>query len=146
MATHKSDQRTNLDSTPSKMVKANELGGRVRIAYFSFTVPVGNAAIADIVELVSLRKGWRILGGHAAWDAMTTGAGVATMELGVSGTVAKYLEATDVDAAGSSDFADTGARNFGEEIASDAMLIATVSVEAWAAAAVLTGYILYAEG
>jgi hypothetical protein len=72
---------------------------------------------------------------------MTTGAGAATMELGDGTTAGKYLEATDVDAAGSSDFADTILRNYGEKLAAPLRLTATVSVEAWAAGQVLKGHI-----
>lgn len=142
MAVLKSDQRTNQDKVPAVMLEPNEMG-KVRAAYFSFTVPTGNAAIGDTIQLVKLPKDSRILGGRAAFEAMSTGAGVADMQVGISGTAGKYLGATSVDAAGASDFANTVALNLGEKLAAETTIIATVGTEAWAAGKKLLGYVLY---
>ena len=143
MAEHKSDQITNLDAVPVVLPKANELHGRLRVAYWSFTTPTGGVAINDTIKLVRLPKGARIVHGHYVNEAMTTGAGAATVEIGVSGTAAKYLEATSVDAAGSGDFADTIARNFGDELTAETDIVATATVEAWATAKKFNGVIYY---
>ena len=142
MPVHKSDQIVNNEAFPPRANPPGTINAEVKRTYFSHTVPAGNAAIGDTIELVQdLPKGGLIVGGHAAWEAMTTGAGAATMELGDGATAAKYLEATSVDAAGSAAFADTIARNYGERIPASFKLIATVSVEAWAAGQRLVGHI-----
>lgn len=141
MANHKSDQITLLDASPPEKLPPDVNGGKVRRRYFSFTAPVGGVAIGDTVELAELAgAAARVFGGYAEWDAMTTGAGVATMELGDGVTANRFLEATDVDAAGSTPFADTRARGYGTKLAGG-RLIATASVEAWAAGAQLVGHV-----
>lgn len=144
MAVQKSDQITNITAIPPVKTRTSEMGGRVRVAYFSFTTPAGGVAIADTVQLCVIPKGARILGGEAKFEAMSTGAGAATVELGDGTTAAKYLAATSVDAAGKAAFADTVALNYGELLTSELTLTATASVEAWAAAKKLYGHVLYA--
>lgn len=141
MPDHKSDQITKLEAGPRKFLPPDELAGRKRVSVFTFAVPAAGVAIAETVALCTVPEGARILGGHAAWEAMSTGAGAATMELGDGTTAAKYLEATDIDAAGSANFADTVARNTLEKLTDELTLTATASVEAWAATKKLVGWI-----
>ena len=143
MATHKSDQITNIEAVPVAPLKANEHYGRQRMSFFTFTVPTGNAAVNDVVRLCKLPKGARILGGAIAFEAMSTGAGDASVQLGVTGTATKYLGTTSVDAAGKATFADTIALNYGEELAAATELIATVITEAWAAGKKLYGHVKF---
>ena len=56
MATVYSTQRTNSRATPAVMNKANELGGRIRVA--------------DVIEMFILPDGARLLEGSLAHDAM----------------------------------------------------------------------------
>lgn len=144
MAALKSSQITKMDASPRKPLKTNELHGRVRIAYFDFTVPAGNAAVDDTISLVRLPLGARILGGHLAHGAMSTGAGAASVQIGTAADPDRYLGTTSVDAAGSAAFANTLALNYGEELGEETDVIATVKTEALAAAGVLQGHILYA--
>jgi len=144
MAEHKSDQIAGQDATPVVLPRANELHGRVRVAYWSFVTPAGGVAVADTVTLVRLPRGARVLGGRFTAEAMSSGAGDATMEIGTEAAPARYLEATSVDAAAAGDFADSIARAFGDQLAAETDVIATASVEAWAAARRLDGWIAYA--
>lgn len=137
MTAHKSDQATK--RAAGKFLKTNEFSGTRRVAFFKFTVPAGNAAATDTVELVTLPKGARILGGSYATEAMSTGAGTATLSIGDGTTANKYLDAANVDAAGNGAFAHTVALGFGSELAADTTFVATVGGEAWAAGKVLTG-------
>lgn len=143
MAVHKSTQETKRTGTPVKALATNELKGRVRLAYFDFTVPAGGAAVADVVQLTQIPKGGRIIGGALAFTAMSSGAGTAQVQIGDGTTADKYLGTTSVDAAGKATFADTAALNYGEEVAAETVVTATVAGEAWAAAAVLKGHVLY---
>lgn len=143
MAQYKSDQITNLDAVPRVWPRADEIYGKVRRTYFSFTVPTGNAAVNDTVVLARIRNGVRIQGGHIAFEAMSTGAADASVQIGISATATKYLGTTSVDAAGKADFADTVALNFGEVLTAEAEILATVITEAWAAGKKLLGYVEY---
>lgn len=143
MAVLLSTQQTALAASPRKFVKANEFGGRVRRVYFDYTVPTGNAAVGDYVEMFPVPTGARILGGFLAWEAMSTAGGDASVQIGISGTDAKYLGTVSVDAAGTSLFANTIALKYGEELAAEAVLRLKVVTEAWLAAKVIQGHIDY---
>lgn len=143
MAVLKSDQFTKLDASPPERLPPDEFYGRRRVSYFSFTVPVGNAAINDTVQLCRVPAGARLLGGKFKSEAMTTGAGAASIQLGDGTTAAKYLGTTSIDAAAEGEFADTVALNYGEKLASELTLTATVVTEAWAAGQRLLGEVEY---
>lgn len=68
MATVYSAQRTNLRGTPAVMVKANELGGRVRVAHGTYEA--SSLASGDVVEMFILPDGARLLEGSLAHDAL----------------------------------------------------------------------------
>ena len=68
MATVYSAQRTNLRGTPAVMVKANELGGRVRVAHGTYAA--SSLASGDVVEMFILPDGARLLEGSLAHDAL----------------------------------------------------------------------------
>lgn len=144
MAEYKSDQIAGLDAVPVQLPKANARHGRVRVAYWSFTTPAGGINVSDTVTLVRLPQGCRVLGGRLTAEAMSSAGGTATVSVGISGDAARYLEATDVDAAAASDFADTVARAFGDERAAETDVIATAGGEPWAAGQRLDGWIAYA--
>ena len=145
MTTFKSDQIAALDAVPVVVPKANERHGRLRLHYWSFTTAAaGGPAVNDTVVIARLPQGARILGGRAAFEAMSTGAATAQVSIGLAADTARYLEASSVDGAGGLSFADTTARNFGDELAADTDVVATALGEAWAAAKAFNGYILYA--
>ena len=68
MATVYSTQRTNTRATPAVMNKANELGGRVRVAHGTFEA--SSLASGDVIEMFILPDGARLLEGSLAHDAM----------------------------------------------------------------------------
>lgn len=144
MATVKSTQKTNRDATP--IVKLDPMDvGKVKVAFFEYTTPTGNLAIGDVIELVVLPANVRILTGYAAWEAMSSGAAVADVIIGISGATSRYLGVTSVDAAGSADFANTIALNFGDKRTAETTIIATAGTEAWIAAKKFFGYVLYVD-
>ena len=71
MATVYSTQRTNNRASPVVMNKANELGGRVRIAHGVYEA--SSLASGDVIELFILPDGARLLEGSLAHDAMGFG-------------------------------------------------------------------------
>ncbi len=68
MATVYSTQRTNNRATPVVMNKANELGGRVRVAHGVYEA--ASLASGDVIELFILPDGARLLEGSLAHDAL----------------------------------------------------------------------------
>lgn len=140
--TYKSDQLTNVDSVPQVKREANEKG-KLHAAFFSFTVPVGNAAIGTTIELVRLPKDARPVFANAGWEAMSTGGGAADMSLGDGTTADAFLEATSVDAAGNTAFFNIPSRQGGVALTADTSVIATVGTEAWLAGQKLIGSVHY---
>jgi len=122
MTTVYSAQRTNARATPSVKNKANELGGRVRIAHGTYTAAA--LQIGDVVEMFVLPDGARIITGflaNAALGASTTlsvgyGAHSTAAGAAVSLSAAAYLAATSTSSAAKTAVAATLALNSGVEI------------------------------
>ena len=68
MATVYSTQRTNSRATPAVMNKANELGGRVRVAHGVYEA--SSLAAGAVIEMFVLPDGARLLEGSLAHDAL----------------------------------------------------------------------------
>ena len=68
MATVYSTQRTNSRAPPVVMNKANELGGRVRVAHGVYEA--SSLASGDVIEMFILPDGARLLQGSLAHDAL----------------------------------------------------------------------------
>jgi hypothetical protein len=68
MATVYSAQRTNSRATPIVKNKANELGGRVRVAHGTYEA--SSLASGDVIEMFILPDGARLLQGELAHDAL----------------------------------------------------------------------------
>ena len=68
MATVYSTQRTNSRATPAVMNKANELGGRIRVAHGTYEA--SSLASGDVIEMFLLPDGARLLEGSLAHDAL----------------------------------------------------------------------------
>ena len=68
MATVYSTQRTNNRANPVVMNKANELGGRVRVAHGVYEA--SSLASGDVIEMFILPDGARLLEGSLAHDAL----------------------------------------------------------------------------
>jgi hypothetical protein len=71
MATVYSAQRTNSRATPAVMNQANELSGRVRIAYGTYEA--SSLAAASEIEMFVLPDGARVVQGNLAYDALGSG-------------------------------------------------------------------------
>jgi len=71
MATVYSAQRTNSRATPAVMNQANELSGRVRIAYGTYEA--SSLAAASVIEMFVLPDGARLVQGNLAYDALGSG-------------------------------------------------------------------------
>ena len=68
MATVYSTLRTNTRATPVVMNKANELGGRIRVAHGVYEA--SSLASGDVIEMFILPDGARLLEGSLAHDAL----------------------------------------------------------------------------
>ena len=78
MATVYSVQKTAWDQTqPSKKIKPNESGGRIRVAYAIYTA--SSLAAGSVIEMFNLPNGARVLEGTLTHDAM---GGSTTLSVG----------------------------------------------------------------
>lgn len=121
MATVYSAQRTNSRATPAVMNKANELGGRIRVAHGTYEA--SSLASGDVIEMFVLPDGARLLTGSLAHDALgasttlsvgyaahTNAAGTA-----VSASAAAYKAAAASTSAAKNDILATLALGSGSE-------------------------------
>ena len=121
MATVYSAQRTNSRATPAVMNKANELGGRIRVAHGTYEASA--LASGDVIEMFVLPDGARLLTGSLAHDALgasttlsvgyaahTNAAGTA-----VSASAAAYKAAAASTSAAKNDILATLALGSGTE-------------------------------
>lgn len=115
MATVYSNVRTDLtQDDPKEFVKANQIGGRVRVAHASYEA--ASLAADDVIEMFSLPQGARIVGGYLYFDDLGTG---TTMDVGhaaytdgsgnsVAADADEFLDGQDTaSAAGRADVAAT---------------------------------------
>ena len=92
MATVYSDLRTSLtQNDPADFVKANELGGEIRVA--RATYEASSLASGDVIEMFALPDGARILQGSLAHDALGS-----STTLSVGFAAHKTKAGTDVSA------------------------------------------------
>jgi len=129
-----SDQLTFTDAG-KKWAVATE--GRVLRRYFSITIVTSD--LGATYRLCPIYKDERLMGGHIA--GVIAGAAGATLALGITGTVAKFMAATAIDAALNADFAHTPALGFGELQAANGEIIGTTAGGASLDGKVLAGYI-----
>jgi hypothetical protein len=135
---------TKLAATPRQLIKPNEGHGRLRVAFWKFTTPAATVLVNDVIELCKLPAGARVLIGHEAHEAMSSGGGTASAQIGIAGATTKYFAATSVDSIGNNFFANSVAQNEGAEEAAEVTLICTATGEAWAGGKIFTGWVMYA--
>ena len=122
MATVFSTQRTNARAVPSVKNKANELGGRVRIAHGVFEA--SSLSAGDVIEMFILPDGARIISGSLAHDALGSSTTLAVCHcayVNAAGTTValdadEFKAAASSASAGKADVAATLALGSGIEI------------------------------
>ncbi len=125
MGTVYSTQRTNTRANPAVMNKANELGGRIRVAWGQYEA--SSLSADEVIEMFTLPDGARIIHGYLAHDALgsstTLSVGHAAYKNADGTTVA--LDADEFKAAAAStsaqkvDICNTLALGSGTEIDAD---------------------------
>src|SRR5262247_1009972 len=128
--------------------------GKCRIAAWDHTL-AAQAAINDVVVVGKLPARARVIFGREFHSAMTTGGAAATGQLGsyavasdgiTLGAVVdddKWQAAVTYDAAGNNDIANTLATFALDEETQDVFIAYKVTVEAFAAAGRLAGFLVY---
>lgn len=122
MATVYSTQRTNSRATPAVMNKANELGGRIRVAHGTYEA--SSLASGDVIEMFILPDGARLLEGSLAHDnlgsstTLSVGYGAHTNAAGtaVSAAAAAYKAAAASTSVAKNDILATLALGSGTEL------------------------------
>jgi hypothetical protein len=151
MATLYSTQKTKWSqNVPSEKIDTNETGGRMRIAFADVTL--ASAAIADVVQMVNLPNGARLIDGYltnAALGSSTTlsvGYGAYKNAAGttVALSAAAYLAATSTSSAARTDILATIALGAGSVVdANEDGLPITITVGGAAATGVVQVAIRY---
>src|ERR1700693_677139 len=136
-----SDQMAKVLGTPTKLVKPNEFGGRVRTVYFSCTLPGSGLATGDTITLCRIPANARLIGGNFAWSA-TQGA-TATTAIGTAASAGAYFAAAVTASAAKFGLIATQALGHGTVTTAETTVIATNAAAAWAVSSVLTGNIDY---
>lgn len=141
MTTFYGTLRTNDRASPPVKNKVTVLGGRVRYVEATYTVVAGALPIVgDTIEWFTLPKGARLI--HTTKLYWSAGAASQTLNLGDSGSTARYMAATAVTSAGSAT-ADAHFANGGVyEEPTGSTVTSTVAGATLTAAAV---YTLHAE-
>jgi len=126
MATLYSNQKTKWSqNVPSDKVKTNEQSGRMRIAFADVTL--ASASIGDVVQMINLPNGARIVDGYltnAALGSSTTlsvgyGAYYTSAKVSTSLSAAAYLAATSTSSAARTDIFATIALGAGSVVDAD---------------------------
>lgn len=136
-----SDQMTKVLGTPTQMVKPNEFGGRLRVLYFSITLPGSGLAIGDTVALGRIPANARLIEGNFAWSA-TQGA-TATTAIGTSTSASAYFAAAVTASTAKFPIIATQALGYGTVTTVETTIVATNGAAAWTVSSVLTGEIKY---
>jgi hypothetical protein len=116
-----------------------------RLHYTStYTVPAGGQAVGDIIRLVILQPGAVVVDFWYGWEAMSSGAGTAGADFGITGDGQRYLTALNMDAAGEKRAAWVLSKmpdRTPVPQGTDTFFIATVTGETWTAGKTLQGHI-----
>lgn len=139
MATRNSTQAATFTSVAFDPLKPNELGGRLRIAFFDFTTPASGGADGDIYVLTRLPKGARVIGLVTVNEAL--GASVVA-KVGIVGADTKYGSAIDMAAAGADPFVQTVA-TYGLETTAEEDVIMTLTGAVPTASRIVKGHFTY---
>lgn len=155
MATFKSDQVTNITAEPRVLSNANDTG-RVYRSYFTYTVTGSETIDQDVIELVKLPNGVRVMGGILIHTDLGS-AGDIDVDLGYRG-----VDGTggDVDAftttaiaglgagAGRIEWGQTVAADFGVEVDGASYLVASLldGGSGVLQAGTIAGYVDYLNG
>lgn len=132
-----SDQYAKVIGTPSKLVKPNEFGGRLRVFFASCTLGA-TVAIGDTIQLGVLPIGARLIEGNFCWSA-TQGASATTAIgtiVGATTTAAAYFAAAATASAAKFAFLATQALGYGTVLTAATLVLVTNATAAWTAASV----------
>lgn len=146
MATRYSAEAQLYQSVAYSQVHAKDYRGKVRQIFFTrgtTDATNGSVAATDVIDCGPLVKGMRVVGGRVCTDGLGTS---VTIGVGYTGAATAFGSALDVAAAGAVTIADTLAKGFGTEIASDNLrLIITVSNNTVTADKTIKGHLLLAD-
>jgi hypothetical protein len=167
MPTHYSDQVGQLPAycttpPPDRVAPGDQ--GKERVYRFSYTVPVGNETVANIVYMVQIESLCRMCGGNWWNTALTTAGAAAGISWGILPAVTRagshtatamvkgtsipayFLAETSVDGIISgTGFGVTFLLGFDELLYPGDIITATALTEAWAAAGYIVGGVRVAE-
>jgi hypothetical protein len=119
----------NASSFPRIFNLGRDVYGKSR--KLGFTLNTADTAVpaSSTIKLATPPKGAKLVGGRVLFGAM---GGTASVQIGIAGTVGKFLGGTACASAGASDFANTLALGYGTVFDGATTIIATTNDVAFA--------------
>lgn len=140
--TQLSDRKANEAAVPSVPNPAN-VEGIVKCAWFEGTVKTADLlAVGTLINLVTLPKGARVIGGLWGNDAVFSGAGV-TLDIGFPDDPDKFGDGVDCASLNDTLIANTLLLGRGYVLTQDELISATVIGDVIVNAGTYYGYFLY---
>lgn len=84
----------------ARVIPARDWNQKPQTRNFSYTVPVGNQTVADILRAVLIRPNEIVKDFWFGFEALSSGGGTAGADVGLTGDGQRYLTALNMDAAG----------------------------------------------
>ena len=142
MANFYSEQYTKMfQSNPPQNVQANELRGRVRVAFFKYTTDASENA-DDLIYFTRLPAGARVIGGQIAWADV--GAASSVMHVGTADDPDHWIASLAMSSAGTSQILASNLGTYmGEELSAETNVIGKIVTADFDAAGDIVGYLLY---
>ena len=132
-----SDQMTNEIGTFPPVKTGSQYLGMVQKRCWTYTTnSTTGPAVGDTIALVPIATGSRILGIDIVTEAQQPS---STMDIGYSGTGTRYGTTISMSSAANLRAATTVGTNYGDIVATNSMLLATVKGVQWAAGAKFYG-------
>ena len=140
--TQLSDQKANEAAVPAVFNVPNT-NGVVKCKYFSGTVATADGlAVGVLIDLCTLPKGARVIGGLWGNDAVFSGAGV-TLDIGYPDNPDAFADGLDCASLNDTLIANTAALNRGVVLTQDELISATVIGDVIVNDGTYYGYFLY---
>lgn len=151
MATQYSLQVADLKGGKADKLQPSELGGRIRVAYGRFITPPAGLQVGDVVEMVPVPKGARVLAIYNNNAPFSTGPGAAGADIGDADNPTRYATALFLDTFQSlfvpldldTGFQREPAHGHGYVYPHDSFITYRVTGEAWAGNAALQTIVYY---
>ena len=144
MANYNASVRASALGAAKDKLNASSAHAVVKYIMSTYTVPAGTLAIADTITWCQIPKGARVIG-NMSKIYFSAGTASSTINLGDSGSAARFLAATSVASAGSAVPEAANASGANHIYTADTNLVSTVAGAVLAAGQVITLHLAYVQ-